>query len=576
MALLGCQSTPRRANFSDLTSQFVYSTLAMSPVTATSAGYHRHDGLPLDELLDDYSEAALQRQRQFYRGFRRRLQSEVVLDSLDAEERADYQLLSDQIELGLLDLDTIQNYKHKPTLYVELAGTALFEPFVREYAPLGERFRHIIARLEKMPALMAQAKANLVDAPEIWNRVAREELAGNIRLVDKVLRGAVPAELRAGYDRAAAKALEAFRAFDEFLAGELAQRTSDWRLGKEKYARKFRYVLATDSTPEQVLAAAEAELEAVRRQMMEIARPLHRKLYPARRDREDLNKVVREVLDKIAQRHSTPASYFADARRDLSEATEFVLAKGLLKLPGRENLQVIETPEFMRGIYAVGGFNPAPALEPQLGAFYWLTPIPEDWPKERVESKLREYNFYGLKLLTIHEAMPGHYVQFEYANRIEPESRRLLRAIYGNGPYIEGWAVYSTEMLLDHGYLDGSPELRLTFLKQQLRMIANAILDVRLHTLGMSDDEAMSLMLEQTFQEREEAAAKLQRAKLSSCQLATYFVGWRDWHRLAKLYRREKGASFSLAEFHQRALRAGALPVPVLARLLTGKDLEAE
>ena len=322
-------------------------------------------------------------------------------------------------------------------------------------------------------------------------------------------------------------------------------------------------------TPEQVLAEAEAELERVRRQMYEIALPLHQAMYPAARDRRDVNTVVAAVLNKIAERHSTPKSYFADAQRDLAEARDFVKAKALLTLPSSGNLQVIPTPEFMRGIYSVGGFNPAPAMQPQLGAFYWLTPIPAGWPPERIESKLREYNYYGLKLLTIHEAMPGHYVQFEYANTIEPRDRRLLRALYGNGPYVEGWAVYATEMMLDEGYLDKDPRLRLTFLKQQLRMIANAILDVRLHAMNMTDEQALDLMTRQCFQEKEEATGKLQRAKLSSVQLPTYFTGWRQWWLIRKAVEAKEGAGFRLAGFHERALKAGAVPLPALQRIMT-------
>ena len=231
-------------------------------------------------------------------------------------------------------------------------------------------------------------------------------------------------------------------------------------------------------------------------------------MYPTHRDRADLNLIVGETLAKVAEQHATPDTYFADARRDLRETREFVRSKNLLPLPPRDNLQVIETPEFMRGIYSVGGFVSAPALEPQLGAFYWLTPIPKSWPQARIDSKLREYNFYGLKLLTIHEAMPGHYVQLEYSNNLQPESRRVLRTVFGSGTYVEGWAVYATEMMLDEGYLDGSPELRLTFLKQQLRMLANTILDVRLQTMGMTDQEALDLMVKQCFQETEEATGE--------------------------------------------------------------------
>jgi uncharacterized protein (DUF885 family) len=222
----------------------------------------------------------------------------------------------------------------------------------------------------------------------------------------------------------------------------------------------------------------------------------------------------------------------------------------------------------MRGVYSVGGFDPAPALEPQLGAFYWVTPIPADWPKQRVESKLREYNYYGLKLLTIHEAMPGHYVQFEFADAVQPKSRRVVRAVFGNNPYIEGWAVYATEMMLDEGYLDHSPEMALTFAKQQLRVIANAIMDIRMQSMDMTDQEALDLMEKQTFQEKEEAEGKLQRAKLTSCQLPVYFVGFHGWLDLRDACRKSKGASFGLSAFHDRALKEGAVPLPALAPLL--------
>jgi len=229
---------------------------------------------------------------------------------------------------------------------------------------------------------------------------------------------------------------------------------------------------------------------------------------------------------------------------------------------------VIDTPEFMRGIYAVGGFNAAPPLQPELGAFYWITPIPKTWPKDRIESKLREYNNYGLQQLTIHEAMPGHYVQLEYANDVQPKSRRLLRNIFGNGPYIEGWGVYAQQLMTDQGYPDNSSGMRLTLGKQLLRVLANTILDVRLQTMGMTDQQALDLMIKDTYQEKEEATAKLQRAKLSSCQLPTYFAGWKGWLQVRDRYQQKQGSKFSLKEFHERALKESALPLPTLENLL--------
>jgi uncharacterized protein (DUF885 family) len=571
-----CCSRKPPQSMSQLTEEFVYEHLSFSPVLATQVGYHVHNEMKLDERLDDLSQEALNGQRRFYQQFRERLANGVKPEQLPVEERADYEIINDLISWQLLELDEIQQYRHNPTLYVELVGNALFSPYVLEYAPKPQRYRHIIARMEKIPALLDQARANLVDSPEIWTTVALEENEGNIGLIDKTLRAGAPEEMSTEYERAATAALSALRVFTDYLKDDLSKGKSDWRLGTEQYAKKFRYALQTDMTPEQVLAAAEEDLTAIRREMFKLSLPLHHKMYPSHKDPVDLNLIVGETLARVADRHATPRTYFTDARRDLEETREFVRSKGLLLLPARDNLQMIETPEFMRGIYAVGGFSPAPALEPQLGAFYWLTPIPQDWPAERIESKLREYNFYSLKLLTIHEAIPGHYVQLEYANDIQPQARRLLRSVFGNGPYVEGWAVYATGVMLDEGYLNGSSELRLTFQKQQLRMLANVILDIRLQTMAMTDEEALDLMLNKTFQEDEEATAKLRRAKLSSCQLPTYYVGWRDWLRVREQYRRSKGSAFRLAEFHERALKAGAVPLPVLARILTGKSLGEE
>jgi uncharacterized protein (DUF885 family) len=538
-------------DFERLTEDFLYGALALSPVAATQAGYHEHNGMRLDELMDDYSPAGIDAQRKFYEAIQARVHA-LNPASLDREQRADLEIMQNQLNLQLFDLNTIQSFRHNPTVYVELAGNALFVPFILEYAPKGQRFGHIVKRLEKLPVLFEQARANLADAPEVWNRVAIEENNGTIGLIDKDLRAAVPDALKADYSRAAENAIIALKRFNTFLETELSSRTSEWRLGKENYAKKFEYVLATGKTPEQLLAEAETDLQMVRQDMAKLAAP----------------KTIQQALDDIARQHATPDTYMAEAKKALEQATAFVRQKGLLTLPPRSNLAVIETPEFMRGIYAVGGFNAAPPLQPELGAFYWITPIPKTWPKDRIESKLREYNSFGLQHLTIHEAMPGHYVQLEYANDVQPKSRRLLRNVFGNGPYIEGWAVYAQQLMTDEGYLADGPGMRLTLGKQLLRVLANTILDVRLQTMGMTDQQAMDLMIKDTFQEKEEATAKLQRAKLSSCQLPTYFAGWKGWLQVRDRYRQKQGGSFSLREFHERALKESAVPLPTLERLL--------
>lgn len=568
LTLWTCGFRTGSESFEQLTERFVYETLALSPVSATATGYHRHQGQVLDEQLDDYSPAGMEKTRALYNDFSQRLQG-IDKNRLDPEQQADYDLINGQIALSRLELDTIQNFRHNPTVYVEMIGNALNTPFLLEYAAAPERFRHIIARLKLVPKLLDQAKEQLVSAPPIWVQVATSENEGTRALIDKELRAAVPAELKSDYDAAAKTALDALAGFDQFLSTGLKGKEADWRLGKDNYAKKFVLALSTDRQPQEVLKAAERDMEATRQQMLLISEDLIAKYKLKIPAKATANEKVRAVLDKVAESHAKPDQYFAEAEADLTEARQFVQSRNLLALPQRSNLKVIPTPEFMRGLYGVGGFNSAPPLEPNLRAFYWITPLEHGGKPEAIESRLREYNTYGLKLLTIHEAMPGHYVQAEVAADIQPKGRKLLRAIYGSGPYVEGWAVYVTEAMLDAGYLNNSPELRLTFLKQQLRVLANTILDVRLQTMGMTDEQALSLMLDQGFQEKAEAVAKLQRAKLSSCQLPTYYVGYREWRRMRLAYQETVGINFSLRHFHDRALREGALPLDVCSRLIT-------
>ena len=202
----------------------------------------------------------------------------------------------------------------------------------------------------------------------------------------------------------------------------------------------------------------------------------------------------------------------------------------------------IASPPFMRGIYGVAGAVFAPALEPNLSTFYWVTPIPSEWKADRAESKMREYNKYQMLRLTMHEAMPGHAVQGAYANRVTPEWRRLLRSIYSNTPYVEGWAVYSERVAEDAGANGGDVvKMRLNGLKWMARIYMNAILDVRLHTMNMNGDSAVALMMRDAFQERPEAEAKLQRAQLDYVQLMTYMAGVHEWNALRRDVERREG-----------------------------------
>jgi uncharacterized protein (DUF885 family) len=207
-------------------------------------------------------------------------------------------------------------------------------------------------------------------------------------------------------------------------------------------------------------------------------------------------------------------------------------------------------------------------LEPNAEAEYWVTPIDPKTPGDKAESHLREYNNYTLKWLTIHEALPGHYIQFEHLNNIQPERRRLLRSLFANGAYVEGWAEYIAQVMMDEGFLNNDPRFRLVMRKIRLRLLANTILDIRMHTMGMTDAEALDLMTKDSFQTQAEADGKLQRAKLTSTQLPTYYVGVREWLAFRQRYQDAAGKNFDMLKFHNLVLDQGPLPVPVVEKLV--------
>jgi len=567
-----------------LCDQFVKESLALSPVSASQAGYHKHvdpktkKTVELDAELDDVSAKAFDEQLRFYRQWRQRFEKETPIASLNAEDAADYRLIDDQISLGLLELEKIQNYKHNPTVFVELLGNGLFLPLTQEYAPKDVRVGHVISRISQIPRFLDQAKSQLADADPVFISTAIDENDGNIGQVDDVAKE-LPAEspLKAKYDAVAPAAKKALSDFNNWMKNDLAKRPTNgrtWRLGSEWYAQKFRYVMETSVDPAQLLKDAEAELARNRAEMLQLALPLYKEMYPGQDDYATLpqhdreNKVIKAVLDKISEEHPQRGDLQQAIEADLENIKQFIRDNKIVALSSRDNLKVIPTPEFMRGIYSVAGFHNAPPLEPNAEAQYWVTPIDPKMPEAKAESKLREYNNYTLKWLTIHEALPGHYIQFEHADDVQPVTRRLVRNLFGNGPYVEGWAEYIADVMTQAGFMDSSPKFRLMRMKVWLRATANTILDIRLQTMNMTDQQALDLMLQDCFQTQAEADGKLLRAKLSSTQLPTYFLGNRQWWELRKKYQAAKGSAFNLEDFHNRALDQGPLPIEYLEKII--------
>jgi uncharacterized protein (DUF885 family) len=570
--------------FAVLSDQFMKDSLALSPSSASAAGYHTHldaktgKTIALDAELDDLSLESISQQRAFYANWRERFHRETPLSALDSEDAADWQLIDDQIGLNLLEFDRIQSYKHNPTVVVELIGNALFLPLTQNYASHDIRAGHVLSRVSQIPRLLAQVQAYLSDSDPVWISTAVDENTGNIDLIEHTLAAEIPAgsPQRAKYDALTPPAVRALQDFSAWLQNSLAKQPSNltWRLGKELYAQKFALVMETAVTPVEVLTSAEQDMKSVRAEMLQIALPLHTQMYPDHNDHSNLaehdreNLIIQEVLLKISDHHPSPDQLQPTIEADLATITKFIREKQIVSLSSRDNLKVIPTPPFERGIYSVAGFHSAPPLEPQAEAQYWVTPIDPQTPAAKVESKLREYNNFTLQWLSIHEALPGHYIQFEHLNNIQPERRRLLRSLYANGAYVEGWAEYIAQVMMDEGFLDNDPRFRMVMRKIRLRVISNAILDIKMHTMNMTDQEALDLMTKESFQTQAEAEGKLLRVELSSTQLPTYYVGIREWFALRQKYQAAAGKNFNLLKFHDLVLDEGPLPVPVVEKLV--------
>jgi uncharacterized protein (DUF885 family) len=284
---------------------------------------------------------------------------------------------------------------------------------------------------------------------------------------------------------------------------------------------------------------------------------------PGKSDLSDRKQVIRTVLDKLAQRRPQADTVVDQARRDLTEATEFVRKHNLVTLY-ETPLRIIEMPEFQRGVTVASCMSPGP-FEKNGVTFYNISPPPAQWMPVQVESYFKEYNDSMLKNLTVHEAMPGHYLQRSHSNRFQAPT--LVRSVFYSGTFTEGWAVYAERIMAEQGY--GGPEVHIQQLKMRLRTIVNALLDQAIHTDGMSEQHAMELMMNDGFQERSEAAGKWRRALLTSTQLSTYFVGTTELDKLREDYRTKYGPIKDWRAFHDKMLSFGS-PAPRYLRELMG------
>ncbi|GAA0636731.1 DUF885 domain-containing protein [Sporichthya brevicatena] len=544
------------ANGADYTEAFVAAAaaildehLALDPVTATALGDHRFD----DRLPATGSVA---RADELARRTARLDELAALPPAASAAESVDREILAHHLRRRVFELTELREHAWNPL--EANPGTALHLLLAREFAPAADRIRSMAGRLAAVPATLTQARADLEAMPAIHVETAIGQFTGTRTLIATELERTVAAAndpgLRALIEPAAEAATEALTEHLAWLSDRLPEATGDPRLGPELFARRLRLTLDTDDDPDTLLARAESELERISEEIAETA---------ARIDggRPGPGQ-VRRVLDGLAAEAPTNHTIVGLAEQTLVETTAFVRERDLVTVHD-DPVEIVVMPEIHRGVAVAYCDPPGPLETANLPTFYAISPTPADWPAERVTSFFREYNCHMLRNLTIHEAMPGHVLQLAHDRRCVAPTK--VRAAFWSGPFVEGWAVYSEELMARHGF--GGDALRMQQLKMQLRMTINTILDVRVHTRGMTQDEAMALMTGRGHQEEGEAHGKWRRSLLTSTQLSTYFVGYLGVRDLvAEVRAAAPGATER--EVHDRLLAHGSPPPRHLRTLL--------
>ena len=560
-------------NFEALTARYLREMPERYPVNATSLGDHR-----FDDHFDDVSAAGWQGKQIFAELYLSALDS-VAMSGLSRANQVDALLLRHELEYERWKLQTLEEWRWNPLIYTRIAGDGLNNLIAREFAPAPERMRNLGKRLEELPRFLAQAREVLVPArvPQVFAETAAKQNAGLIAMLNGEIAAQIatlPADLQESLRASSAKARSALNQQQIWLTKRLTpDARGDFRLGAELYDQKLAFALFSPLSRQEIRARAEAELEASHQAMYAIARGVlsgsrGAPATPGKPGAVQRQRAIRAALELAYAERPKRDGVLDAARASLADTTRFVREKNLVTVPD-EPLEIIVMPEFERGVALAYCEAPGPLAAGQK-TFYAVSPIPPQWTRSQTDSFLREYNSRSIHNLTIHEAMPGHYLQLAHANKYPS----TLRAVLGSDPFVEGWAVYTERLMVEQGYRGGDPLMKLIQLKWYVRTIVNALLDQAVHVDGISREAAMKLLMEAGFQEEREAAGKWRRAQLSSAQLPVYFVGAQEHFALRAEAEQRAGASFRLREYHDQVLSFGSPPVRFVRELMFGLPIE--
>lgn len=534
------------------------------PMFATQQGKREFDA-----QLDDLSPQARREDAERDQELLRELSKKFDRSKLSRDTQIDLEIWENYVRYRAWQYQNSDDFANDPRIYLIYCSDSVFGLFTQSTLPLHRNVENAVGRISQIPKVIAAAKESIKNPPKILTEVAIKRTEGAISFYEKdifVLADQSPQI--SSLSTPCRQAVESLKEYKQFLETEVLPRSNgEWRIGEAKFGQKLAMELDAGLTAQEVIDTAESEADRVEREMYYVAKQLWSSIIenqplPAD-DAMGRRETIRTVLAKLSKDHGTSTTLLADTRSTVTDIKDFIRKKNILTLPDPDQCAIIEMPEFQRG-FSAAYLNQAPPLDPKAKSLYAIAPPPTDWPEDRQQAFFQEYNRFMLQVLTIHEAYPGHYVQLDYSNRVDS----LVRKVLSSGVFAEGWAVYTEQMMLDEGYGEGDLALRLHQLKFYMRAVLNAILDYRMHCSGMTDEDALALLVDRGFQTSGEAIGKIQRAKQSSCQLSTYFVGRTAFYRLRQNVQRSRGNAFQLRAFHEEVLLKGTIPVKYLAELI--------
>jgi uncharacterized protein (DUF885 family) len=568
--------------FATLAKSWVDAMLRLGPVAATRIGEHRYD-----HLVDDLGPNGRAANMALAKSTLTRLRA-INIAGLSRENQVDAALLKNNLQSQIWMTETVQEWAWNPLIWQDITSSAIYNLMARDFAPLSTRLASAKKRIEALPRLLEQARANLDPSrvPKPHAEVYRSQIVGLFSgLSDMVVpkSDVVAQKTPAERDAILAAVLALGEPMDAFRrAIEVHQRwiettllpnaKGEFRAGASRFDQQLGYTLMSPLSRADIRARAEKAVIEVRARMYAVARKALQPTtsavaIPAAPTPVEQQNAIRAALDLAAADRPARDKLVETSTRATETARQFLVQKDLIKLPDGP-VRIILMPEFQRGFAVAYCDSPGP-LEKNLDTFYAVSPIPNDWTEEQATSFTREYNNRGIQDIAVHEAMPGHYVQLFHSN----SHPSLLRAILGSGSFVEGWAVYAETMMVEEGFLADDPLYELSQLKVLLRTVTNAIIDQAIHVDGWSEAQVMTFLTQTAFQEEREAAGKWRRAQLSVTQLSTYFVGFTEHMQARAAAKAKQGAAFNLRDYHNGILSFGSPPMRYARALYLGEAI---